>query len=821
MTVGKHFIVGLHSTRLTNSEREFLKRYQPAGVMLFRKNFDWTVDYRSWVAELSRLIADVRECIGREKIVAATDFEGGRVSHLPPPVNEFPFAMKFRSHSRQIAKAQAEILRSLGFNFSFSPVADIHSNPANPVIGPRAFGTSAQEVIEYAVPYALELLKEGIIPCAKHFPGHGDTKTDSHMVLPVLEHDLRSLKARELLPFKAMIEAGIPAIMTSHIVFKSLEDGLPATMSKVILHELLRQEFGFKGAILSDCVSGMRAIFENFTIPQLVEKFFAAGGDIMIMWERSELNHQDYLESLDSLAQSSGDVARALEASSVRVDKLLAQLQRYEVSVLDEEHFKGYQRVIDQVTTKSSPLFLQEAPYVETKPPVEEPRVRVGIVLPEDKITQNAITFPADGEILGVDGQRLEIRAGTKIEIHATVVGLDLYSWDPERRMIASIPNKIIFRTSEPIAFGPACGFLIERVVAGRIFHWRKEIPQYLTGSLEVYSQRGNLFVINELPFEEYLSGVATAEMSSECPLDTLKAQVLVARSYSLAYMHGKHLGEPFSVCNDDDCQRYQGTTHMYPHIHRAIQETRGEVIVTDDLVVRAHYSKCCAGFTDSPEDTWEIAVPGLSKEVFDGPQSEISAMNLSEEAQLRKFLDLPAEKIGSIYCAVDNLPPKDLKRYLGTVDDQGEYFRWSYELSAERLLRNLQERFAVDDAAEVCSIEVVPSLKTGKARTRSGRAMAIDIHYKDRSGESKKFHIPREYNIRRALHDSFLYSSAFIAEHRYEAGRLVSIAFRGCGWGHGAGYCQIGALGMGLKGIGYKEIVKHYFPACQVRKCY
>lgn len=821
MSVGKHFIVGLETTRLTDSEKVFLKRYQPAGVMLFRKNFDWSVSYHEWLGLFRSLVDEVRECIGRREIIFATDFEGGRVTHLPPPVNEFPFPMKFRGHSREVAKAQAEVLKSLGFNLTFAPVADIDSNPANPVIGPRAFGHSADEVIEYAVPYALQMLADGVVPCAKHFPGHGDTKSDSHLQLPVLEHSIDLLRTRELRPFKAMIDAGIPAIMTSHIVFKALERSLPATMSKIILNDILRGELGFKGAVLSDDVSGMRAISDNFSIKQLVEKFFSASGDILLVWQRGGLNQQDYLDSLDSIAQSNTEIARALEASKSRVDQLLARLERYEVSTLTEDDFARYQGVIEKVNAKSTPLFLQEAPYVDTAPPTEEPFVRVGVVLPEDNIAQEFITFPLDGAICGLDGEHFEVAAGTKIEIKATVVGLEIYSHATGRHKLASIPNKIIFKTHKPIPFAPESGFLVERVVAGRIFHWRKEISQYLTGKLEVFSQRGRLYVINELPFEEYLSGVATAEMSSECPVDTLKAQVLVARSYSLAYMHGKHPGEPFSVCNDDDCQRYQGSTHVYSHIHRAIQETRGEVIVHKDLVVRAHYSKCCGSFNDSPEDTWEISVPGLSKDIFDGPSSELTTMDLSDESQLKKFLELPAEQVKSIYCAVENLPPKELKRYLGTVDDQGEYFRWKCEVSSERLLSNLKERFAVPDAAEVCKVEPVASKKTGKVRTRSGRVMAVDIHYKDGTGAEKKFHVPREYNIRRALHDSFLFSSAFVAEHIYEGNRLKSIIFHGCGWGHGAGYCQIGAVGMALKGIRYQDIVKHYFPGSEIRKCY
>jgi SpoIID/LytB domain protein len=823
MSLGQHFIVGVKSTRLLPAEREMLKRWKPAGVMLYRKNFHINTGYKQWSSELRDLVADIRDCVGREQLVLATDFEGGRVSHLPPPINDFPFAMKFTSLSADVAKAQAEILKSLGFNFSFAPVADIHSNPANPVIGPRAFGTSAEEVIQYVVPYMQALHQAGVLPCGKHFPGHGDTKTDSHLHLPFLDHDLEFLRHRELLPFKALIDAGTPALMTCHVVFKKIDAGVPATMSKIILKDLLRGELGYKKALLSDCLSGMRAIFDNFSIKTVLKHFFAASGDIAVMWQRDAVRLEDYFEALDQLAQESEEISDALTLSEVRVAELLSQVKNYPIKELPSEALAANDLLIEKVNRKVEPIFLQEAEYIKTFCPSEEPNVRVGVVLLEDQIKREEITFPQDGEMMGVDGECFAIKAGTTIEINATVDGLDIYTLTPQRQQLVYIPNKVILRTKEPIKFLPQQGFLVSEVVAGRIFHWRKVIPQYFTGKLEVYSQRGHLLIVNELPFEDYLSAVATSEMSADCPIDTLKAQVLAARAYTLAYMHGKHRGEPFSVCNDDDCQRYQGTTHVQEHMHRAILETRGEVIVQNNLVVRAHYSKCCGGVVDAPEDIWEISVPGLKGGIFDGEAgSKVETLNLSDETGYREFLDLPQPAVGDVFCTVQNLPPKELKRYLGTVDEQGEYFRWSYRLSAEQLLSNLRDRFKVDEAKAVHGIKIVPSKKTGVLRTRSGRVMAIEILYSNATGRQFSFHVPREYNIRRALHSSFLFSSAFIFENHFAPdGRLSHIQFKGSGWGHGAGYCQIGALGMGLRGYDYKAIIKHYFPGAEIRKCY
>jgi beta-N-acetylhexosaminidase len=804
MSIGKHFIVNVASIRLSENEKRLLRRFAPAGVMLFRKNFEVEVPYSQWLAKLKDLVAEIRDCVGREDLIIATDFEGGRVTHFPAPINSFPFAMKFGELSSEVGKAQAEILKAHGFNFSFAPVADIHSNPANPVIGPRAFGTTAQEVVAGVVPYLQALLSAGVIPCAKHFPGHGDTKSDSHLHLPALEHDLSLLRRRELVPFKALIDAGAPAIMTAHVVFKALDPKLPATMSRAVLTNLLRQELGFNGVILSDCLTGMRAIFEGFSVAQVVRNFFSAGGDIAIMWHREGVRHDEYFLALEDLANKEDALGRALADSERRIEPLLKKLRKYEVTGLTPEALTRNEALIERINVTVQPLFLQEAPYQETLPPKEEPSVRVGIVLAEDGITQEKITFPADGHIFCNDGEKFKISSGTTVEINATTDGMDIFTAQPQRTRIALVRNKITFKTNTAISFAPQNGFLVERVVAGRTFHWRKEIPQYFSGQLELYCHLGKLHMLNEVPFEEYLSGVATAEMSAACPLDTLKAQIIAARSYSLAYMHGKHRGEPFSVCNDDDCQRYQGTTNVAPHVHKAIQETRGEVLVFDGLVVRAHYSKCCAGFVDTPENTWEISVPGLPAHLFDGDTtSSVSQLDFSKEEDFRKFLELPPHAVANIYCAVDNMPAAALKKYLGSVDEQAEYFRWTYELSAEQLITNLREKFLLADVASITKVEAVPSKVTGRVRSKAGRVMAVDIHYLDASGAAHVFHIPREYNIRKALHPSFLFSSAFLHEQVLKDGKLKAIKFRGAGWGHGSGYCQIGGLGMALKGFG------------------
>ncbi|MHB8648064.1 MAG: glycoside hydrolase family 3 protein, partial [Thermomicrobiales bacterium] len=180
-----------------------------------------------------------------------------------------------------IGFAVGQELRALGINTNFAPVADVNNNPLNPVIGTRSFGESPERVGAMVVAFARGLRNAGVAATAKHFPGHGDTRVDSHLDLPTIPHDLARLHAVELPPFAAAIRAGVPLVMTSHIRFPALEpDGLPATLSPRILTSLLREEMGFAGVIISDAMM-MKAIDDYYGIVAGSVQAVIAGNDIV------------------------------------------------------------------------------------------------------------------------------------------------------------------------------------------------------------------------------------------------------------------------------------------------------------------------------------------------------------------------------------------------------------------------------------------------------------------------------------------------------------------------------------------------------------
>jgi beta-N-acetylhexosaminidase len=213
----------------------------------------------------------------------SVDQEGGRVARLKSPFTEWPpMATLGRSGDTKLAvrfaKALAAELKSVGITLDYAPVLDIHTNPENPVIGDRALAEKADDVARLGAAVVQALQSDGIAACGKHFPGHGDTSTDSHLELPLVEHPPDRLRAVEFLPFKAAIEAGVATIMTAHVLVPSFDEKRPATLSRRIVNDLLREELKFEGVILSDDLE-MRAVAAEYAVPDSAVMAIQAGCD--------------------------------------------------------------------------------------------------------------------------------------------------------------------------------------------------------------------------------------------------------------------------------------------------------------------------------------------------------------------------------------------------------------------------------------------------------------------------------------------------------------------------------------------------------------
>ena len=302
---------------------------------------------------------------------------------------------------------------------------------------------------------------------------------------------------------------------------------------------------------------------------------------------------------------------------------------------------------------------------------------------------------------------------------------------------------------------------------------------------MEFSIQDGKMMAVNELPLEAYLKCVATSEMSALCPPEFLKAQTIVARSWLLANIEQKHRHLGFDICNDDCCQRYQGMTHCTDASIQSANTTFGEVIMFDDRICDARYSKSCGGISENFEHVWDgEPIPYL-----------VSIVDEDEN--------------GVPFCSPEIVPETSLKTYIGDVDEKGEYYRWTYEATQDELIQSLQYKHNINAA----KIQDLTPIKMGV----SGRITDLLIEYEDNQRNDQKIEIHSEYEIRNIMSPSFLFSSAFTIEKTDDGDFLL----HGNGWGHGVGLCQIGALGMALSGKTSEMILNHYYPNSRLRHLY
>ena len=280
--VGQSLMLQFGGSDLTPEVRAALRAIRPGGVVLFSSN----IDSPAQVAGLCGALQAEARGLGLPPLVIAVDQEGGTVSRLPAPFVTVPSPMAQAATgdpgaAERCALISGRQLRAVGITMNFAPVLDINNQPANPVIRTRSFGDDPAAVTRFGVAAVRGYEAANIIATVKHFPGHGDTAVDSHHGLPTVAHGLDRLRAVELAPFAAAIAAGVPAVMTAHIVFSALDD-VPATLSRRILTGLLREEMGFTGLIVTDAMD-MGAIVARYGQANAVVAAKAAGADLLEM----------------------------------------------------------------------------------------------------------------------------------------------------------------------------------------------------------------------------------------------------------------------------------------------------------------------------------------------------------------------------------------------------------------------------------------------------------------------------------------------------------------------------------------------------------
>lgn len=279
--IGQLIFAGITGTALTEQTKRIINEYKVGGIILFANNLE--------SPEQSVQLLDQMKAENEKNMLPlflGVDQEGGRVERLPNliklPTNQEIGAKNNEQFSYEVGELLGKQLNAFGFNLNFAPVLDVNSNPNNPVIGDRSFSADPEVVSELGVQTIRGMKSQNIISVVKHFPGHGDTSVDSHFELPLVDKSLAELGSLELLPFKEAIEARVEVIMTAHILLPQIDNEYPASMSKSVITDILREQLDFNGVVITDDLT-MQAISDHFGIGVAAVESIKAGTDIVLM----------------------------------------------------------------------------------------------------------------------------------------------------------------------------------------------------------------------------------------------------------------------------------------------------------------------------------------------------------------------------------------------------------------------------------------------------------------------------------------------------------------------------------------------------------
>ncbi|VAX22240.1 beta-N-acetylglucosaminidase [hydrothermal vent metagenome] len=346
---GQLLTLGFEGTRYTSRLGSWFKKFRPGGVILFSKNIETSPQTATLICDLKKLSEDVTGV----PLIVAVDQEGGRVARLPDDFSSFMSGRYGDSYAgvkdgfptaralgeegsleqaEEVYYLMGKVLSALGFNLDYAPVLDLDTNKENPVIGDRSFGCESNKVSQFGRSAIRGLRKSGMLACCKHFPGHGDTSLDSHEQLPVDERPARRFRSAEFLPFGEAVKEGIEFIMTAHIVYPAFEDKYPATLSRKIITDLLRDEIQFNGVIVSDDMD-MKAVTSRFADDEAARLALLAGVDNLLVCHdgpRQWTVFETALRLIDEGALSGGEVKN-------RLNRLLAAKRK----VLSYENQEG------------------------------------------------------------------------------------------------------------------------------------------------------------------------------------------------------------------------------------------------------------------------------------------------------------------------------------------------------------------------------------------------------------------------------------------------------------------------------------------------
>jgi len=395
--VGQMFMCGFHGQHADEQINQLIRDYHVGGVIYFRRNVE-SVD------QINRLSADLQAIAakaGELPLMISVDQEGGMVARIDKEgVTQVPGNMALGAtgnpnYTLECAQILGHELKSIGIDMNLAPVLDVNNNVLNPVIGVRSYGENAESVAAHGAAAIKGYQSRGVAATAKHFPGHGDTAVDSHLGMVTVPHERNRLEQVELLPFRRAIEAGVDAIMTAHVIFPAIEpEPIPATLSRKVLTGLLREEMGFDGIIITDCLE-MHAISKPYGVAEAAIRAVEAGADLILVSHTL----QDQISAVEAVVEA----VRTGRVDEATINQALERIISWKAARCGQwEHTFVSMEVDDAVSDGSD----EDGITFSTKEKGESSRSLASIESRLDEIASSSITVVQNDGLLPLNPEK-------------------------------------------------------------------------------------------------------------------------------------------------------------------------------------------------------------------------------------------------------------------------------------------------------------------------------------------------------------------------------------------------------------------------------
>lgn len=389
--VGQMFMCGFHGQHADEQINRLIREYHVGGVIYFRRNVESVDQINRLSADLQAIAAEA----GDLPLMISVDQEGGMVARIDKEgVTQVPGNMALGAtgnpdYTLECAQILGYELKSIGIDMNLAPVLDVNNNVLNPVIGVRSYGENAESVAAHGAAAIKGYQSRGVAATAKHFPGHGDTAVDSHLGMVTVPHERNRLDQVELLPFHRAIEAGVDAIMTAHVIFPAIEpEPIPATLSRKVLTGLLREEMGFDGIIITDCLE-MHAISKPYGVAEAAVLAVEAGADLILVSHTL----QDQISAVEAVVEA----VRTGRVDEATINQALERIISWKTARCGQWKHTFVSMEEDDAVSDGSD---EDGITFSTKEKDESSRSRASIQSRLDEIASNSITVVQNDGLL-------------------------------------------------------------------------------------------------------------------------------------------------------------------------------------------------------------------------------------------------------------------------------------------------------------------------------------------------------------------------------------------------------------------------------------